>query len=113
MTDKWQEIINRIQQFQMEIKKSGSVAWFRGHCSSEWKLHSNLHRHVKSLLSAGGIDPSDNRAKWILLEEYKTLYRRFKSDAWPLLNAKERADWGIIFSMQHYGIPTRLLDWTE
>jgi FRG domain len=56
---------------------------------------------------------SHNDEKYWLREEYKTLYRRFISDAWPLLKARERSDWGIAFSMQHYGIPTRLLDWTE
>jgi hypothetical protein len=56
-------------------------------------------------------DPPDHVA--FLRDEYKTLYRTFRNEAWPLLNAAERTEWGVIFAMQHYGFPTRLLDWTE
>lgn len=49
----------------------------------------------------------------LLVGEYKTIYRQFKIDAWSLFDARERSDWAIIFTMQHFGLPTRLLDWTE
>jgi hypothetical protein len=48
-----------------------------------------------------------------LYAEYKTLYRQFKDQAWPLLDEWGRSEWGVIFAMQHHGLPTRLLDWTE
>jgi hypothetical protein len=35
------------------------------------------------------------------------------NDAWPLLKPLEQSEWGVIFAMQHYDLPTRLLDWTE
>ncbi len=58
--------------------------------------------------------PLDGNARRDLLRaEYKTAYRRFKADAWPLLDSRERSEWGIVFTMQHYGLPTRLLDWSE
>ncbi|MGH6689713.1 MAG: FRG domain-containing protein, partial [Gammaproteobacteria bacterium] len=48
-----------------------------------------------------------------LRAQAKTRYRQFKQDAWPLLGPAERSEWGIVFTMQHYRLPTRLLDWTE
>lgn len=30
-----------------------------------------------------------------------------------MVRAAERSDWGVLFTMQHYRLPTRLLDWTE
>lgn len=42
-----------------------------------------------------------------------SLFLRFRSDA-PLLLPREPVDdWDWYVTMQHYGIPTRLLDWTE
>jgi hypothetical protein len=49
----------------------------------------------------------------LLRDEYKTLYRKFKIEAWPVMPPSERSDWGVLFTMQHYSIPTRLLDWSE
>jgi hypothetical protein len=44
---------------------------------------------------------------------FKSLYRKYKARAWHLLSRQEMSDWGVIFSMQHHGVPTRLLDWTK
>jgi len=110
MTEKWLQILKEITLLQCEMRKNGSAPWFRGHSSSKWKLHSTLHRHVNRLITEIG---NNLEPKPLLREEYKSLYRGFMSSAWPLLDARERSDWGIVFSMQHYGIPTRLLDWTE
>src|SRR5262249_49483370 len=48
-----------------------------------------------------------------LREEHKHTYRSFRSDAWALLQEGERSHWGVVFAMQHYGLPTLFLDWTE
>ncbi len=113
MAKQWDEIIERIQGLQRSIRLNGSVAWFRGHRSGDWKLLSTVHRHVLRLTSETAAKDTVAGMRWLLREEYKSLYRHFKTDAWPLLEARERSDWGIIFAMQHYGVPTRLLDWTE
>jgi len=57
---------------------------------------------------------SDEKGKiGFMREAYKTLLHKFKARAIQLLPAHERSDWGLIFPMQHLGLPTRLLDWTE
>jgi FRG domain-containing protein len=113
MTEKWLQILKRISQLQQEMTPNGSAPWFRGQRDSAWKIHSTLHRHVKRQIDESAVPFSDSARKSFLRDEYKSLYRRFLSDAWPLLDARERSDWGVVFSMQHYGLPTRLLDWTE
>ena len=40
------------------------------------------------------------------------LFHKYRQAATYLLKARE-SDWETVFDMQHYGIPTRLLDWTE
>jgi len=42
-----------------------------------------------------------------------TFLGRFKSQTPPFLTNIPRNDWEWLFMMQHYGVPTRLMDWTE
>lgn len=72
--------------------------WFRGATSCDWKLIPSLYR------SAGG------------REEYSDpeVRTEFKRRALPLVAERPpRDDWEWYFLMQHYGAPTRLLDWTD
>lgn len=38
---------------------------------------------------------------------------RFRQRSIPFTNRFLSDEWDVLFFMQHYGIPTRLLDWTE
>jgi hypothetical protein len=109
-----QGILRQVQVIQNEIRGNGSTAiWYRGHRRSEWELKSTLHRYVERLTADLAEPMSLEERKELLREEAKSLYRRFKAEAWPLLRAAERSDWGVLFAMQHYRLPTRVLDWTE
>lgn len=76
-----------------------TAPWFRGIGNSdEFKLIPRLYR-----------EPDIDRLK----EEAK-IRVAFSSRALPYVTStQKRESWDWYFLMQHYGVPTRLLDWTE
>jgi hypothetical protein len=68
--------------------------WYRGHESSKFTLTPSLLRH------SNGIEKEPELYDKYLQTNVKELPRRSNS-------------WETVFDMQHYGVPTRLLDWTE
>src|SRR5262245_3594236 len=76
--------------------------WFRGHGNASWSLQPCLYRPRSDI---GGIG-ADYYNEAILLE-------KFRLRAPTFLERVPATDWEWLFLMQHYGLPTRLLDWTE
>jgi hypothetical protein len=76
------------------VYQRSRLVWFRGHFDAAWKLEPTLARRGK-------------------LPQETLLIKQFQQNAVQFLErpVREEADW--IFLMQHYGVPTRLLDWTE
>jgi hypothetical protein len=72
--------------------------WFRGVTSTSFKLIPSLYR-------------SESGREHFSDPEVRT---EFKRRALPLVAERPpRDDWEWYFLMQHYGAPTRLLDWTD
>lgn len=79
--------------------------WFRGHASSEWELSPSLVREINS-------QEHPSLDKLALVEQYAL--KRFKQLAPAVLGGRTVSDEGEwLLLMQHYRLPTRLLDWTE
>jgi hypothetical protein len=110
---RWADIVREVSALEEQWLANGSMAWYRGHAAATWNLKSTLHREVEAFVDLMKTPPPLADQVDLLRKEYKKEYRRFRSRAWPLLDQRERSDWGIVFAMQHYGQITRLLDWSE
>ncbi len=97
--------------------KNGYPLWFRGQRNANWALLSSMHRDVNEAFEKVHGVRADSIAEseriGLMWDAYKTLFFKFKARAVQLLPEHERSDWGLIFAMQHLGLPTCLLDWTE
>lgn len=87
----------------LEISRSlsnDSFLWFRGIANEHYKLLPSMMRAGKS------IDEIYERERRLL-----TRFRQRSLAYWP--EGYPQNDWEHLFAMQHFGIPTRLLDWSE
>jgi hypothetical protein len=75
--------------------------WYRGCGRSSYKLLPTLYRHPRITAIAG------------LAKLEAQLMTRFRQRSIPFHSRALSDDWHALFFMQHYGVPTRLLDWTE
>jgi hypothetical protein len=83
-----------IKALEAQLASSPTV-WFRGQADSDWDLTPSLARRPEL--------PAAEAA----------LIKRFKQNALPHLAQRPQSEWEWLFLMQHYRLPTRLLDWTE
>ncbi len=74
--------------------------WYRGLSCSEFKLLPKIMRDGKT------IEQVFDRERRLL-----TRFRQRSMAYWP--SGYPQNDWEHLFAMQHFGMPTRLLDWSE
>ncbi len=97
--------INNLSDFTAFVEKTLTnpdvIAWYRGCGKEDYELIPTLYRHptIKDVNQ--------------LLDLEKKIISRFKQRSVPYLNRQLINEWEYLFFMQHYRIPTRLLDWTE
>ena len=89
----WPEFLACVRESTKELGNPSTV-WYRGMARSEYKLIPSLLRHA------------DGQTK------ERLLFDEYQRSASRLLKKRDN-DWELLFDMQHYGIPTRLLDWSD
>ena len=92
-SNEWIAFLKNIKQAKRDLG-SPEMLWYRGQPNYDHYLLPSLLRFKN------GIDKE------------KYLYTNFRKFSDKLLKKRE-SEWETLFDMQHYGIPTRLLDWTE
>lgn len=90
--------IGSVSEFLTAIRKdqgaNPGTIWFRGHADATWNLLPGFMRATS--------DTSET-----------TLLNRFRQSAAMLADRRPTTSFYWTFLMQHYGVPTRLLDWSE
>jgi hypothetical protein len=81
---------------------------FRGQRDSEWPLRTSLDRAVKVNTSDYAFDLDRRSVESELLFRFQQQAHQFIRHVPPI---DDKASWSAL--MQHYGVPTRLLDWTR
>ena len=104
------ETANSIEEFTKKISNLRDrwfadeplLPWCRGQERAEWPLIPKLYRG----------EPDDYQIEYEIREEFVTRAPALSDYTKPSEN-RELNNWESYFVMQHYGAPTRLLDWTE
>jgi hypothetical protein len=92
-----------LQHIEASLIASDGPRWFRGAGDVEHKLLPSLMRHPDVI--AGKVDPRDLENR---------LNARFAQTSPPFLGGNGMGtEFDRLFTAQHFGVPTRLLDWSE
>lgn len=89
----WDELLDCVKQAK-KVLGNPEQLWFRGQSRAHYALLPSLLR-----------TPDGAQKEQLLFQKFiQYSFRHFP---------RRTSDWETLFDMQHYGIPTRLIDWSE
>lgn len=92
-------LVEKVIEIAGELQ-AGRFLWFRGHRCTNYRLLPKLLRDGKPFSA--------------VLERERRLIARFRQRSMAYWSeGYAQNDWEQLFAMQHNGLPTRLLDWSE
>lgn len=101
----WRDFLEFATQ-QSDARPAESAYLFRGQAKIEWPLIPSLLRHLRGCSSAEALE-----VEGLALEEFQRLAHLHLSASVLPQARNDLPGWWTL--MQHYGAPTRVLDWTE
>ena len=89
------------QVIETNLAGNDGPLWYRGSEDADYKLVPSLYRHPTITVESK------------LLELEAQIIGRFRQRSIPYLTRSLDGIWEYLYFMQHFGVPSRLLDWTE
>ena len=93
-------VISSIEEFLGNIYDFPDTLFYRGQASEDFKLIPSIGRNC--------IEGKEE----VLLQYERAIFEDFKRKYSMFTDVRPKNDMEFLFLAQHYGLPTRLLDWT-
>lgn len=93
VVNSWNNLLDVVKKYKSELPNNREI-WYRGQSKAEYSLLPSLFRNEK------GIDKEKD-----IFNTYRKLSQHLK--------VFHQNEWDLLIDMQHYFVPTRLLDWSE
>ena len=97
-------VINSMDQLIRLLNEFPNHYVFRGHANSRWKLESSLERVIGAGWSAQSAEKFESRS----MDLFASKFHLYDCE-----NIFPESKLATLALMQHYGVPTRLIDFTE
>ena len=100
------DFINDVRKIASSLQQAERRVWYRGVSNEEYTLLPSLFREPQGEASSSEV-ATDRRKR------ERNLFARFQTQAGQLLPPGLESSWEVLSVMQHHGVPTRMMDWTD